>query len=323
MGHAAIAHQFQRRLRAEPPAIGHDGAPEIQRGQQSVHQPAGPGPICGAPENGFAVLITLAVKAKPVLAAHKPGQVANQRPVGNQCPFGITRGTAGVDQDRRLVRPGVDRRKGAAGTFQQRHQVFIRIFAGIGNWPDTHHTAQIRAAVARRLQSRQGTHIAQRQHCFAVLQAVFQRFGAKEHRKRHGNRPHLQNRHIGHCRLETLVHHNGHPVTAPYAQIGQGVGKAIGLGLQLCIRMEMVLSARCVCVNSYSFASIRGHRPAPGANLGHIELLWHLPSKALVQLDIGRRQGKRRAGFVSGLTDWHDRSPYDCPNVPSQKKLSQ
>ena len=45
--HTAIAHQFECRLRAETSVEGHDGAAKVQRGQECVHQPAGPGPVRG------------------------------------------------------------------------------------------------------------------------------------------------------------------------------------------------------------------------------------------------------------------------------------
>ena len=53
--------------------------------------------------NGVSWLRANGGEAKPVLAANKPGQVANQRPVRNQRPLWRASGAAGVDQNRAIV----------------------------------------------------------------------------------------------------------------------------------------------------------------------------------------------------------------------------
>jgi hypothetical protein len=75
-------------------------------------------------------------------------------------------------------------------------------------------------------------------------------------RQRHGHRAHLQHRHVGHRRLEALRHDDGHAVAGAHAQARQGVGQAIGLRLQLRVRVTG-LAPRC------SITATRS--PAPGS----------------------------------------------------------
>ena len=72
-----------------------------------------------------------------------------------------------------------------------------------------------------------------RQHCFGIMQAVLQRFGAKELRQRHDHRTDLPNRHISHHRLKTLGQHHRHTVARVNALLGQDMAQSMGGGLQL------------------------------------------------------------------------------------------
>ena len=98
-------------LRRETAIACNDFPPEIQAGQQRVHQAARPSPVCGAPEYRFGGSIGLAVKAKPVLARHKTRQIPQQGAVRNQGAFGRARGAAGVDQNGGIVGTGLHQRK--------------------------------------------------------------------------------------------------------------------------------------------------------------------------------------------------------------------
>ena len=116
VGDATVAHQRKGGLGAETPAKSHDLAAKVQRGQQRVHQPAGPGPVRRAPKHrvracgqvGQTHARARRVKAKPVLAAHKASQVADERAVGNERALGVAGGAAGVNQHRRVCGQGVD-----------------------------------------------------------------------------------------------------------------------------------------------------------------------------------------------------------------------
>ena len=93
VGDALPLHQLKGHLRAEAAIERHDGAAEIQRGQQGVHQTARPGPVGGRPEHRLRWCCGIeGVKAKPVLAAHKARQVADQGAVGNQRALGVAGG---------------------------------------------------------------------------------------------------------------------------------------------------------------------------------------------------------------------------------------
>ena len=253
MGHAKALHQLKSRLWAESAAVGHDRAAKVQGGQQRVHQAAGPGPVGRAPEHRSTVGIGAAVKTKPVLAADKATQVADQRTVRNECALGIAGGATGVDQHRRLVGPGVDRRK-VVRRHGQRLGV-VQISLGRSG-PDAQHPAQMWAVAPHRQQVVNRTLVTNRQHRLAVLQPEVQRVRAEQHRQRHGHRPHLQHRHIGHCRLETLRHHDRHPVAPRHAQRNQHLRQPVGLCLQLGIGIKSGRTPRIQGLYSYSFGSI-------------------------------------------------------------------
>ena len=235
VGHAKALHQLKRRLRAKAAAVGHDWATKVQGGQQRVHQAAGPGPVRRAPEHGGAVSIGAAVKAKPVLAADKAAQVADQRAVWNQRALRVACGAAGVNQHGGLVGQRVHRRKvggcaGQRGGVVQISPVRCRAHA--------QHLAQLRAVAPHGQQVVDGTLVADRQHRLAVLQPVVQRVRAKQHGQRHGHRPHLQHRHVGHRRLKPLRHHNRHPVAPRHTQPGEHLRQPVGLRLQLGIGIK-------------------------------------------------------------------------------------
>ena len=261
VGDGKFLHQRQRRLRAEAARPGHDGAAKVQGGQQRVHQPAGPGPVGRAPEDGVAGGVISrrrhgamkAVKPKPVLAAHKAGQVANERTVGNECPLGVAGGAAGVNQH-----GGFFGQRGHRGEvrrlLRQRHRV-VHVGQAGGGVQRTHaqHTFQQGAVVAHGLQASQRSGIGQRHHGLAVVQAKGQRLGAKQHRQRHGHRAHLHHRHVGHGGLKALRHDDGHPVAPPHAEHREHVGQPVGVGLQFSIGMNSGLSPRAVGVDRCIF----------------------------------------------------------------------
>jgi hypothetical protein len=71
--------------------------------------------------------------------------------------------------------------------------------------------------------------------------------------------------------------------------------------------VKLARSALLVRDDSYSFMSIRLLRPAPAAQLRHIQARWHLPAKRALHggmVVIGERHGA-----VTGWTLGHGMSP--------------
>ena len=213
-------------LRRETAIACNDFPPEIQAGQQRVHQAARPSPVCGAPEYRFGGSIGLAVKAKPVLARHKTRQIPQQGAVRNQGAFGRARGAAGVDQNGCIVCTGLHQRKLCWLLAHFCGVVHIRLR---GCRADAHDLAQTRALRANGLHGLNGAFIHEGYHRARVIETVLQSLWAKQHRQRHRHRPHLHHRHVGHRRLQPLRQHNRHAVAAPHAQTLQQLAELIGL----------------------------------------------------------------------------------------------
>ena len=253
--HAVALQQGERHLGAEAPVVGHDGAAKVQRGQQRVHQPPGPGPVGGRPEHGLAAGRQGHVcrgigpqsrgerqrtpspqrEAKTVLAAHKTTQVAHQRPVRNEAALGVAGGAAGVNQHGGFVCGGV-----GAGEVVGR--------GGQGGLPAVHrggarhrrikvahhHDVAQRGAVGAHFQQvGQRGGVAQGHGGGAVLQAVGQGLGAKQHGQGHAHPTRLQHTHVSHGGFKPLGHHDGHPVAPRQPPAAQHLRQTVGVLLQL------------------------------------------------------------------------------------------
>ena len=113
------------------------------------------------------------------------------------------------------------------------------------------------------------------------MQAVFQRFRAKQQREGHGHRAHLQHGDIGHRGLKPLRQHNRHAVTALNAQAYQNMAQRISRLLQLRIAEGFGGNRtprgihRLVSQDGNAFCGIWLCRPTAAAHLSHIEMLGH------------------------------------------------
>jgi hypothetical protein len=81
--------------RAETAVPGHDGPAEVQRGQQRIHQAAGPGPVGGRPEHGLRCPEApprsghARIEAEPVLARRQSRSGCRSAPGGESArPWG-------------------------------------------------------------------------------------------------------------------------------------------------------------------------------------------------------------------------------------------
>jgi hypothetical protein len=88
---AVFRHQRERALRIEAPAIADDRLAEVQRGEERVHEAAGPCPIGGGPEE-------IAFLRIAVVRMNEPRQVAEQTALRHQRAFRRSGGAARVDE---------------------------------------------------------------------------------------------------------------------------------------------------------------------------------------------------------------------------------
>jgi hypothetical protein len=94
----------------------------------------------------------------------------------------------------------------------------------------------------------------------------------------------------------------------------QGVGQAIGLGLQLRIAVALGAAILLVAADRDAPGPIRRLRPTRRAHGGHIEALGHFPAELAVKLLISRWRAGGSAGNVPFRTSGrggHGKSPYD------------
>ena len=97
---------------------------------------------------------------------------------------------------------------------------------------------QRRATRAHGLDAGSRGFIANRQHSVAVLQAVLQRFGAKQNRQRYGHCAHLQHRHVGDRRFKALRQDDGDAVTPFHAEFSEQIGKFVGGLVELAVAVS-------------------------------------------------------------------------------------
>ncbi len=224
-------HQLEGELGRESSLIADDAAAEVQRGQQRVHQAAGPGPVGRRPEHRVGRTAGLArVKAEPVLAADKAGEVADQRPVRDERTLGVASGAAGVDQHGRVVGAGAHRLEPLGHGTDRRVQVHICFGSRL---PHPDHGAQTRAFGAGLRQRCPGRFVHDGDCSLAVLDAEREGVRAEQHGQRHGHSPHLQHRDVSHGGFKSLRQHDGHPVARLDTLGGQQMAQAVGGTLQL------------------------------------------------------------------------------------------
>ena len=299
VAHSMLLHQFEGHLGTKTFGAGHDGPAKVQRGQQRVHQAACPGPIGRRPKHRLAVAVVHAIEAKPILAAHKAGQIADQRAVRDQRALGRAGCAAGVNEHRRVVGARSSRTQATELAGQRLRPIDIAASA-----IDADQAAQRRATAAQALQGRHGLRIGDCRHRLAVLQAVDQCLRAKQHRQRHGHRPHLQQRHVGHRGFKALRQHDGHAVATPHAQALERCAQGVGRLLQLPVAVNARRLARAVLHDGRCLRLAA--RPAPGTHLRNIEVLIDLPAQALVH------EAVVIGGIGAGAARHRLKAPYDA-----------
>ena len=203
-----------------------------------------------------------------------------------QRAFGLPGGAAGVDQDGGVFGQGLDGREHARVGGHCQAVVHVALALCLSGRKQG---AQGRAMGAHSFQTGHGIFIGDGQHGLAVLQPEFKGVRPEQNRQRHGHRPHLQHRHVGHRCFKALRQHNGHAVTAAHTQRAQRQAQCISRMLQVGVAVvdaggagamnaDGRLSRPCRRASAGTFSG-----PALAAGLGDIEVGVHLPAKTAVQ----------------------------------------
>ena len=164
---------------------------------------------------------------KPVLAAHEPGEVADQRAMRDQRALGRAGGAAGVDQHRGVVGRGVH---AVARAAPARAAPSSQSTSPCPRAPPTATSCAApgnRARAARTLATRSRRRSA---HTAPLSRSRYcKRVDAEQHRQRHGHGAEPVHRHVRDRGLDALRQHDRHAVAALHAQAAQQIGGAFGL----------------------------------------------------------------------------------------------
>ena len=210
VAHALVAHQVERGLRGElaEPA-GHNRDAVIEARQQHIQQPADPGPVRRGPQ-------PVARLGQQVVADLDPRQMAQQDAMRMQRALGVAGGPRGIDQDRRIVRPG---RRGriAVGLVGQGRVQIGDLDAGEPRLgargqvlaQDQAQVGQVGGDPGQNLQA--GRAGDDRGGC-GIAQPVAQRLGAEQHEQGQRHAPHPRHGDMGHGGVQRLRHQHGNPV---------------------------------------------------------------------------------------------------------------
>ncbi len=284
-----LLHQRQRALGIEAAAIADDGLAEIERGEQRIHQAAGPGPVGGRPEQVARLRV-------PVVRVHEARQVADQALLRHQRALGRAGGAAGVDQQRRISRRGGHRLEPRR---RLREQLVERRDERLARAGDADDVGEPRHVAADRDEVRQRLRIDQRDLRFGVGQPVGERVRPEQERQRHRDRAELIDGDVRDDRLRSLRQDQRDLVAAAHAEPGERVGQPVGLLLQVPERVRRRRAGLVLPVERKAGPVLR---PAPAAGVGDVELRRDVPAVAGADFGVavgghgsGWRRSRRRA----------------------------
>ena len=223
VAHLVPGHQAVGFLRVEflrPP--GQHRHAVMQRGQQHVDQPADPGPVGRRPEQ-------IALLREELMREFHTRQMAQQGPVGMQCPLRRAGGARGEDDQRRVVGARRSGLEAVIGLGQQ-PMVILRPVAGA---VDRHDQLEVRQPVANRSEFAEADGIADQRPHAGRLQPVFQSVRPEQREQRHCDHAALVDRDMGDGGLRCLGQQDTHPVARPDAARGQHIGQLVGLAFQV------------------------------------------------------------------------------------------
>ena len=164
-----------RRIELRHPPRHHRHA-QRQRRHQDVQEPADPGPVRRRPD-------PVPLLAQEVVADLHPRQVAREHPVPVQRALGRARGAGGVDQDRRIVRPGLHQGKRPAARPRRAQVLAVR---GCLHAQDVPQHGQ---RVPQPRQRRRPGRIGDRRRGARAAEPVHQRLRPEQPRERQRHRP--------------------------------------------------------------------------------------------------------------------------------------
>ena len=284
IAHAKIGQQAEGfvgvELRRRPR---HDRHAVMQRRQQIVEQAAGPCPVRRRPEQ--------VARLRQELMRHLHArQMAEHHPVAMQRTLGIAGGAGGVDHQRRVVSPAVDRREVIAFSFQQAREPFGLSIRAVGR----DHQLELRQRLLDLAELGEPGGIGDQRLRSAIAQAIGQRVGAEQCRQRHGDGAELIGCHMGDWHQPPLRQQDRDPVAFADATLAQRIRKTVRLRPQLAIAdghdrpVGLDLQDR-------DLAGIDG-RPAVAAIDADIVALRNPPAEGSAQALIVADIGKHAAG---------------------------
>ena len=153
------------------------------------------------------------------------GQMPEQHAVGVQCALRVSRGAGGVDDDRRVIRPGVDGGESIGGLRQGCGE--IDMASGPAVFADDVDAIECGEQVANACDLFGARQIRHHAAGAAVRQAEPQGLLAEQHEERDRDQPGLERRHMRHRRLRHLRQQDRQPVAAAKAMRAEHVGEAV------------------------------------------------------------------------------------------------
>ena len=211
-------HQRYRLVRVElaEPVSQHRHAMMPSR-HQHVEQPADPRPVSRSPEQ-------VARLREELMRQLHTRQMPKQHPMPMKRPLRTARGAGGIDNDRGIVRPGIDRRK-HIGRPRQR---VLKTDGPLRRAIDAEHQFQTRQPIAQRRHLCIARNVGHQHPGAAVAQPVFQRFGPEQGEQRDRDQPRLEAGDMGDRRLRRLRQQHGQPITALKPMRHQHIAEPVG-----------------------------------------------------------------------------------------------
>ncbi len=165
-----LRHQRQRALGIETAPEAQDGTPEVERGQQRVHEAAGPRPIGRRPEQILSL-------RKNIVRVDESGQVAEHALLRHERALRRPGRAARVNQQRRIGGTRGDRGETVGSLCQHPFPVLGSRLARAGGPDDV---SQARQLVADRNEIGKRRWIADGDLGFGIFQPIFQSIGPEQ-----------------------------------------------------------------------------------------------------------------------------------------------
>ncbi len=284
---AVFLDQVKGLLGIESPAVAEYRVAVVHRGQQCVHQPAGPGPVGRRPEH-------VALTRKLIVRAGEAGEIADQHAVGLQRALGRTRRAARVDQQCRILGMGVRWRETSRRLRKQR---LPRHDSGFTCTRDADHVLERGQLVAYRQQIGKRCRIHERHGRLAVLQAVFEGVRSEENRERHCDGADLVAGNVGHHRFRTLGQDDADPLALLQAEADECIRQTVRLLLDVPVGVGRRRAAFVFPVEAETMAI---HGMSPATRPRHVEQLRNFPAKGVIDVVVAVLHGLLLAAALQG-----------------------